>query len=229
MPKFWSYISNGTFTIGCTEQTVYIYDKNGEEKAKFKDLTYAYNAEISPDSKKAVVKTTDGRLAVYSLEEMKLLKKFRFSKTDGGQDAGFCFSADGKQFFNLESHGDGREHCLSVYETENFTPVKQLFYGKESYISCIEYDKEYDSYFVLGIFYRRFRRNKYFAAELRDDELKNITYIDEKDYIFYDSFKDLEKSGFTQQAYRWSHLYYEKKAFEGLSSQKRKISDLVKK
>ena len=97
-------------------------------KAKFKDLIYAYNAEISPDSKKLAVKTTDGRFAVYSLEEMKLIKKFRFSKVDGGQHAGFCFSADGKLFFNLENHGDGFERCLSVYETKNFTLVKQLFY-----------------------------------------------------------------------------------------------------
>lgn len=228
MPSFWSYISNGIFTVGCTGQTVYIYDENGKEKAKFKDLIYAYNAEISPDSKKAVIKATDGKLAVYSLEDMKLLNKFRFSKVDGGQHAGFCFSADGNLFFNLESHGDGLEHCLSVYETENFTLIKQLFYGKESCISCIEYDKEYDSYFVLGIFYRRFRRNKYFAAEFRDDGLENITYINEKDYNFYHSFKDLEKSGFTQKAYRWSHMYYEKIAFEGLSSQKHKISDLIK-
>lgn len=225
MPSFWSYISNGKYSVGCTGQTVYVYDKDGDEKAKFKDLTYAYYAEISPDSDKIVVKTTDGRLAVYSLEEMNLIKKFRFSKVDGGQHEGFCFTADGMFFFNLESHGDGRKHCLSVYETENFTLVKRLFSEENMYIPCIEYDKDFDSYFVIGILYRKFRKNKYFAAEFKDDELKNVTYIKEKEYDFYNKFKDLEKSGFTKKTYRWSYM---DESLEDLSSQTRKISDLIK-
>ncbi|MBR0348371.1 MAG: hypothetical protein IIX16_01880 [Clostridia bacterium] len=225
MPSFWTYITNGKYSVGCTGQTVYVYDKDGNEKARFKDLTYAYDAEISPDSKIFAVKTTDGRLAVYSLEEMKLIKKFRFSKVDGGQHAGFCFSADGSFLFNLESHGDGFERCLSVYETADFTLVKRLFYGRDMYISQIEYDKNFDSYFVLGILYRKFRRNKYFAAEFKDDELKNVTYIKEKEYDFYNKFKDLEKSGFTKKKYRWSYM---DESLEDLSSQKLKISDLIK-
>lgn len=225
MPSFWSYISNGKYSVGCTGQTVYVYDKDGIEKAKFKDLTYAYNAEISPDSKTLAVKTTDGRIAIYSLEEMKLIKKFRFSKVDGGHHEGFCFSADGKFLFNLESHGDGRKHCLSVYETENFTLVKRLFSEEDMLISCIEYDKDFGSYFVIGISYRKFRRNKYFAAEFKDDELKNVTYINEKEYDFYNKFKYLEKSGFTKKQYRWSYM---DESLEDLSSQTRKISDLIK-
>lgn len=226
MPSFWSYITNGKYSVGCTGQTVYIYDEKGNEMAKFKDLIHAYNAEISPDSKKVVVKTTEGRIAIYSLEKMKLLKKFRFSKFDAAQDAGFCFTADGKKLFNLESHSEGKEHCLSVYEAEKFTLVKQLFYGKEMYISYIEYDKKLESYFVLGILYRKFRSNKYFAAEFKDDELENITYIKEKEYDFYHKFKDLEKMGFTPKAYRWSYM---EESLEDLSSQTRMISDLVKK
>ena len=225
MPSFWTYITNGKYSVGCTGQTVYVYDKDGNEKAKFKDLTYAYDAEISPDSKTLAVKTTDGRLAVYSLKEMKLIKKFRFSKVDGGHHEGFCFSADGSFLFNLESHGDGFERCLSVYETADFTLVKRLFYGRDMYISQIEYDKNFDSYFVLGILYRKFRRNKYFAAEFKDDELKNVTDIKEKEYDFYNKFKDLEKSGFTKKKYRWSYM---DESLEELSSQARKISDLIK-
>lgn len=225
MPSFWTYITNGKYSVGCTGQTVYVYDKDGNEKARFKDLTYAYCAEISPDSKTLAVKATDGRLAVYSLEKMKLIKKFRFSKVDGGHHEGFCFSADGSFLFNLESHGDGFERCLALYETENFNLIRQLFYGKEMYLSCIEYDAAFDSYFVIGILYRKFRKNKYFAAEFKDDELKNVTDIKEKEYDFYNKFKDLEKSGFTKKKYRWSYM---DESLEELSSQKLKISDLIK-
>lgn len=38
LPRFVSYISNGIYDIGCTGQTVCVYDKHGAELAKFKDL-----------------------------------------------------------------------------------------------------------------------------------------------------------------------------------------------
>ena len=86
MPSFWSYIGNDRFNIGCTGQTVYVYDKAGKELARFKDLIYAYLPVISPRGDHFVVKTTDGRMAVYSLETLSLVKKFRYSKVDGAQD-----------------------------------------------------------------------------------------------------------------------------------------------
>lgn len=38
MPQFWSCIGNDQFNIGCTGQTVYVYDKAGKELARFKEL-----------------------------------------------------------------------------------------------------------------------------------------------------------------------------------------------
>ena len=96
--KFWTFIGNDKYDIGLTGSTVYVYDKNGTELATFKDLTYAYNAVISPLGDIFVVKTTDGRMAIYSFEPLKLVKKFRFSKIDGGQDENMVFSPDGKYF-----------------------------------------------------------------------------------------------------------------------------------
>ena len=57
--KFWTFIGNDKYDIGLTGSTVYVYDKNGTELATFKDLTYAYNAIISPLGDIFVVKTTD--------------------------------------------------------------------------------------------------------------------------------------------------------------------------
>ena len=83
MKNFQSYTSNDQFSIGCTGQTIYVYDKNGNEIKKFKDIIYAYTPMISPDNDIFVVKSSDGRMAVYSLETMSLIKKFRYSKVDG--------------------------------------------------------------------------------------------------------------------------------------------------
>ena len=102
MKNFWGFTTNGKYSVGCTGQTVYLYDKNGNELAKFKDIIYAYTPMISPDGTLFVVKSTEGRLAVYSLETFSLIKKFRFSKVDGAQDDGFCFSPNGKFFINIE-------------------------------------------------------------------------------------------------------------------------------
>ena len=102
MRSFWSYIKNDKYAVGCTGQTVYVYDNAGAELAKFRDIIYAYMPMFFPNQNKFLVKSTDGRLAVYSLDELRLIKKFRFSKVDCAQDDGFCFSRDGRYFYNLE-------------------------------------------------------------------------------------------------------------------------------
>ena len=73
MPQFWSYIGNDQFNIGCTGQTVYVYDKAGKELARFKDLIYAYLPVLSPRGDSFVVKTTEG----YGI-----VKKVEFGLTD---------------------------------------------------------------------------------------------------------------------------------------------------
>lgn len=38
--KFWTYIKTDKYNIGLTSITIYIYDKQGNEIIKFKDLNY---------------------------------------------------------------------------------------------------------------------------------------------------------------------------------------------
>ncbi len=121
MKPFVSLVGNGEYNIGCTGRTVYVFDKNGTQVAVFRDLPYAYDCAISPKGDVFVVKTTEGRLAVYSLDERRLLKKFRFSSVDEMQDDNFCFSPDGEEFYNIERHTDGCKTVLSVYDTKDFT------------------------------------------------------------------------------------------------------------
>jgi len=205
--NFWSYISNGNFSVGCTGQTVYLYDKHNNEIAKFKDIIYAYMPGISPDGKILVVKSTDGRLAVYSLENLSLIKKFRFSKVDGCQDDGFCFSPDSKFFINIERQGDSLHSAISFYDTSDFSLVKQICFDDKMMLDHIEFDKITNTYYVLG-----FVRNSKgilsngFVAELKNYEIKNMILFSEDEYDFYHSYKNLELMGFTEKAYEWSYL-----------------------
>lgn len=124
--KFQTKISNGVHTVGCTGQTVVVFDAGGNELARFKDLKYAYTARFSPDGTKLVVKSAEGRLAVYSLESMSLLKKFRFSKVNYAQNDGCCFSEDGKEFINVERYPDDLHSVVSWYDAETFDQIHTL-------------------------------------------------------------------------------------------------------
>ena len=79
---------------------MYLYDDKNHELAKFKDITYAYRGAFIPRSNIFVLRSTEGRMAVYDCDERRLLFKFRFSDVGYSQDDGFCFSPDGKYFLN---------------------------------------------------------------------------------------------------------------------------------
>lgn len=207
MPNFWSLISNGKYSVGCTGQAVFIYDKNGKELARFKDLTYAYTSAISPKGDIFVVKSTKGRMAVYSLEELCLIKKIRFSKVDYAQDENFCFSPDGKLFYNIERHNSDLETALSIYRTSDFSLEKRLLSeDRDTLLDSIEYDSETNCYYILGFFRNRNNRNVYFVAKLIDDQLNAIRRISEKDWWHYLEYKKLEMSGFAKKAIQWSEF-----------------------
>lgn len=203
MAKFWSYISNGTYSVGCTGGSVYVYDKNGAELAKFKDMPYAYWPSFSPKGDIFVVKSTAGRLAVYSLDSQSLIKKFRFSKVDNSQDDNFCFSPDGEKLYNIERHIDGCKTALSVYHTSDFSLEKRLFADDfHTVLSFIEYDKGTDTYYLLGYF--RNYGNDYFVAKLRSDTLCDIVYLPERDYDCCVRYKKIEGYGFTDLLIEWT-------------------------
>ena len=210
MKNFWGYVSNGEYSVGCTGQTVYLYDKDGNELGKFKDITYGYTPMISPDGTLFVVKSTEGRLAVYSLETLSLIKKFRFSKVDGAQDDGFCFSPDGKMFFNVERQKDDLHSAISVYDTTDFSLANQVLLGEDMMLDHIEFDKATNKYYILG-FMRDANRviDHGFVAEFENNQIKNITAISKKEYDFFRSYKSLERHGFTEKKHRWTYIDYE--------------------
>ena len=206
MRKFVGYASNGEFSVGCTGGTVWLYDKQGKELRKFKDITYGYTPMISPDGKIFVVKSTVGLLAVYSLESLSLLKKFRFSKVSGSQNDGFCFSPDGKLFLNVERQRDSLHSAISVYDTTDFSLADQILFDEDMMISCIEYDRAVGTYYVLG-FARDMKTRVIdhgFIAEFANRQLKNMVSFPSREKFIYHDYKHLEIMGFTEMVYELS-------------------------
>ena len=201
MKKFIGTATNDNFTVGCTGQTVYLLDKDGNEIAKFQDIIYAYKPILSPDGKQFVVKSTNGMLAVYSLETFSLVKKFRFSKVDGAQDDGCCFTTDGKSFVNIERHKDDLHSAISTYHTSDFSLVKQVHFDDYTALEHIEFDGNTNTLYVLG--YMRDENKVFdygFIAVFAENELCNITPITAKEHEFYNEYKNLEMMGFSENA-----------------------------
>jgi hypothetical protein len=218
MKKFVGFATNGEYSVGCTGQTVYLYDKSNNEIGKFKDIIYAYAPIISPDGKIFVVKSTVGRLAVYSLETFTLIKKFRFSKVDGAQDDGFCFSPDGRFFINIERHQDSLHSAISIYNTSDFSLVNQLLIGEDMMLDYIEYDEATSSYYVLGFVRGTDGVIKHgFVGKFEDGKITNVTPISENEYEFYRSYKALETFGFTETKHAWTYIDCELKKLKSMN------------
>lgn len=71
MRSFWGFYDNGIYRVGCNGGTVYVYDQDNKELAKFKDLKYAYEGAIRPGANIFVLKSGEGPLAVYDLNRKK--------------------------------------------------------------------------------------------------------------------------------------------------------------
>ncbi len=208
--KFWTCLETDKYNIGLTGKTIYIYDKKGNEIIKFSDLSYAYRACVSPDQDLLVVKSTEGWIAIYSLDQLEIVRKIHFSKVNYAQDDNIIFSPDGKFILNIERQIIETKTALSIYNTNDFILNKRLFEDNEDLVlSIIEYDKESCNYFILGLIRDSQTRaaNAFFVAKLIDDKLSDMKYIDEATYDFYVSSKNVEACGFTEKAYNWLILF----------------------
>lgn len=238
MKNFWSYISNGEYSAGCTGRTVFLYDKSGNELAQFKDLNYAYNLAFSPNGDLLAVKSNEGFMAIYSPAERKLIKKFRFSKIRYGQNHNFCFTGNGKLLYSIESPTDECVNQISVYGTDGFTFKKQILDEDEDLIvSALEYDSESDRIYVLGFFRRKSENTpdanydcwEHWVAYLDDDKLEGIKRISEEEYDYYIDYIDLKNCGFTERRRKWcSNLELYGYDAESAEKEKRSLAELWK-
>lgn len=137
------------------------------------------------------------------MDQLKLIKKFRFSKVDGAQDDSFCFSKDGERFYNIERHKDSTNSGLSIYETKNFSVIKTFWTeDKRIQLKAIQCDSETGEIYVIG-----YNEKGYFAAILQEDgpvNLVNVTPISKEVEDYYSWCISLEMDGFTEFALEWA-------------------------
>ena len=205
MKKYWSYVTNGKFCVGCTERMVCLYDHAGAELAKFRDISHGCDAAFSPVNNTFVVKSTGAYFAVYSADTMELLHKVKFSNVDGGQDDGFCFSPDVKYFINIERQKSSVNSAISVYETENYTRVAMMHADDHPIeVEMIEFGSDHVPYVIGFTRGENGVKNGAFVAKLGNGGLDEMRAISEEELYFYRNFKRLEMRGFAEKAKEWS-------------------------
>ena len=231
MRKFWSYITNDKYSVGCTGGTVYVYDANGAELTRFKDIRYAYHPIFSPDGSTLLVKSTADYFVVYSLETLSLKHKVRFSNVGGSQDDGYTFSVDGAYFYNIERQKFSYNHAISIYDTSDFSRINMFFEDDNiTEPNFIEHNSE-GNLFVLG-FCRgdnRVKCHNFISRFSAECGLTDMYEISQEDYSFYRNFTSLERSGFTDKAKQWSGFIYDGVDMTGMENQRHPLSELWEK
>ena len=207
MKHFWGFYQNEFYRVGCTGGAIYIYDKAGNEIARFKDFPYVYTAAFMPERNIIAVKSTEGILGFYDLDMLSLLKKITVTKI-GGQDEGFGFSPDGSFFYNIESPTCSIRTQLGVYETRTFSKVCTLFSeNKRMMLEHLEFDD--NTCYLLGYMRNDEDMFDYGFVAVFDTEskaVKNIRAIDRKQHDYLSDYKHWELSGFTEKSLKWSSL-----------------------
>lgn len=166
---------NGKYYVGCNGATIYVYNNDEEELAKLRDINYVYTGAFKPDSNIFVAKSGTGRLAIYDLDELKLIKKFRYGE-DGAQDGSFAFSPDGKYFYNIERKDREVYTRVTIYETEGFTVVDKLFDKYECMgIDYIDFTDKSNECYMIGRFYERGNNEypRYYVWKLVDNIIQD--------------------------------------------------------
>jgi len=207
MRRFWGFYDNGTYRVGCNGATIYVYDQNNRELAKFRDVSYAYVGAFQPGSNRFAAKTAEGSLAVYDLDKMALIKKIRVARVDG-QDEGFAYSPDGKFFLNIENRKNSLDTQITVYRTSDFEVVRELFRDEENlFLQELEMDTDSGECYVFGFLRDEHKVMQHgFVGKFTGEEITEIKKLDRETYWYTRAYKSWERTGFTSRALIWSVL-----------------------
>lgn len=187
MKKYQGYAQNEKFKVGLNGKTVYIFDNDENELARFQDTPYMYRGKFIPNTNTLVVKSTAGWLLFYDLDNLVLIKKIRFSNI-GSQTKNFAITQDGKYLYNIEAPNYSIRTQLTKYDLRTLKPVITSFHNSETiFLEYVEISNE--AIFLFGF--------------MRND--KGI-----KDYGFISQYKEIGEKCILRDGKRIADVVYEK-------------------
>ena len=187
MKKYQGYAQNEKFKVGLNGKTIYVFDNDENELARFQDAPYMYRGKFIPNTNTLVVKSTAGWLLFYDLDSLALIQKIRFSNI-GSQDGNFAITQDGKYLYNIEAPNYSIRTQLTKYDLRTLKPVITSFHNSETiFLEYVEISNE--AIFLFGF--------------MRND--KGI-----KDYGFISQYKEIGEKCILRDGKRIADVVYEK-------------------
>ncbi len=187
MKKYQGYAQNEKFKVGLNGKTVYIFDNDENELARFQDAPYMYRGKFIPNSNTLVVKSSSGWLLFYDLDSLALIKKIKFSYI-GSQDGNFAITQDGKYLYNIESPNCSTRTQLTKYDLGTLEPLITSLHNSETiFLKYVEISNE--TIFLFGF--------------MRDD--KGI-----RDYGFISQYKEIGEKWTLREGKRIAGAIYDK-------------------
>lgn len=208
MKKYEGYVQNKNFKVGLNG-TVYIYDYEENELAKFQDVPYMYRGKFIPNTNILVVKSTSGWLLFYDLDKLELMTKIRFSNIES-QDENFDITQDGEYLYNIEAPESSVRTQLTKYDLKTLKPVITAFYDLDNVF--LKYVEIYNGIVYLFGFIRNDEGIKDYGfiglyKEMGEKcGIQGVKKLDEDFYTQIYQYKACEDYGFTQKSLKNRHL-----------------------
>lgn len=209
MKKYQGYTQNKNFKVGLNGQTIYIYDNEEKELARFQDAAYMYRGKFIPNTNILVVKATSGWLLFYDLDKLELMKKIKFSNI-GSQDENFDITPDGKYLYNIEAPKSSTKTRLTKYDLKTLKPIITPFHNLDNIF--LKYIEIYNDNIYLFGFIRNDEGIKDYGfiglyKEIGEKcGIQGVKKIDDNIYDKVNQYKVCEDYGFTQKSLRYRQL-----------------------
>ena len=209
MKKYQGYTQNENFKIGLNGKTIYIFDNEEKELARFQDATYMYRGKFIPNTNILVVKSTSWFLLLYDLDKLQLINKIKFSNI-GSQDENFDITYDGRYLYNIEAPKSSTRTQITKYDLKTLKPIITTFHNLDKvFLKYIETDK--NNIYLLGFARNNEGIKDYSFIGLYKEignqcKIQEVKKIDEDLYGRIYRYKICEDYGFTQKELKYQDL-----------------------
>ena len=211
MKKFYGFFDNGKYQVGCGGGTIYVYDRDENELARFKGLSTTYKGAFHPGRNIFAAKSTNGLLVAYDLDTLSLIRKINIHAS--AQDEGFAYSPSGDVFYNIEKPVLSTRTQLTVYDGVTFDK-KEVYFENEEKMHLEHIETYPGEIYLFGFMRGESGCGEYpFAARFIDGRVADIREIKTKlydtpgrwmiwfdtDYEYVKTYKNWELHGFTEK------------------------------
>ncbi len=149
-PRATSVVFSQKYIATATVPRAYVFDRDTKKQlASFGYMSNVFTVYITPDEKMLIVRGTTHFIWFYSLEKMKLLKKYTIRESTYTQDQGSAVSQDSKYFYYIVMKNDLLTMMIKI-DLMTLEIVDRFFTDERYVMKTIQYIPERQQFFIFG-------------------------------------------------------------------------------